>query len=327
MKIDGLPRELLVGMYRTMRTIRRFEERIKELFFMGEIPGFVHASIGEEAVPTGVCSALDPSDRITSNHRGHGHLIAKGGKLRPMMAELFGRRTGYCKGKGGSMHVVDLSIGILGANGIVGAGIPIATGSALASQLTGKNEVSVAFFGDGAANEGTFHESANLAAVWKLPVIFVCENNAYAEWTPISEASAVSDIAIRGQAYGMPGIAVDGNDVCAVYRAAREAAARARAGLGPTLLECKTYRWEGHVVGEEAMLAGKEYRSAEDLAQWKLKCPIERLATALKEAGAATAQELAEIDSRVEGELEDAVTYARQSEQADPTEAFTDLFA
>jgi pyruvate dehydrogenase E1 component alpha subunit len=241
-----LGKDLLLDMYRSMTRIRLFETKVRDLATANEIPGFVHVSIGEEASATGVCAALRKTDRITSTHRGHSHLIAKGGRLDRMMAELFGKRTGYCKGKGGSMHIVDFSLGILGANGIVGAGLPIATGSALAAVIAGTEDVTACFFGDGASNEGTFHESLNLAAVWKLPVVFVCENNGFGEFTPMQTVTSVKDIAVRAKAYDIPGHIVDGNDVLEVYRYASEAIARARAGEGPTLLECKTYRWEGH---------------------------------------------------------------------------------
>ncbi|HYR79531.1 MAG TPA: thiamine pyrophosphate-dependent dehydrogenase E1 component subunit alpha, partial [Candidatus Dormibacteraeota bacterium] len=246
-----ITKDKLLEMYHTMQKIRHFESKARDLALASEIPGFVHVSIGEEASAAGVCAALRKTDRITSTHRGHGHLIAKGGRLDKMMAEIFGKRTGYCKGKGGSMHIVDYSLGILGANGIVGGGLPIATGSALGAVIAGKDDVTVGFFGDGASNEGTFHESLNLAAVWKLPVVFVCENNGFGEFTPMATVTSVKDIAIRAQAYGMPGEIVDGNDVIEVFQHTSAAVARARAGEGPTLIECKTYRWEGHVVGEQ----------------------------------------------------------------------------
>src|SRR5271155_5107910 len=220
-------KDKLFEVYRSMQRIRQFESKARDLAMANEIPGFVHVSIGEEASATGVCAALRKTDRITSTHRGHGHLIAKGGRLDRMMAEIFGKRTGYCKGKGGSMHIVDYSLGILGANGIVGAGLPIATGSALASVITRRDDVSACFFGDGASNEGTFHESLNLAAVWKLPVVFVCENNGFGEFTPMQTVTSVKDIAVRAKGHGIPGYIVDGNDVLEVYRYASEAVARA----------------------------------------------------------------------------------------------------
>src|ERR1700726_1665194 len=273
-----LGKDLLLDMYRSMTRIRLFETKVRDLATASEIPGFVHVSIGEEASATGVCAAMRKTDRITSTHRGHGHLIAKGGHLKEMMGEIYGKRTGYCKGKGGWMHMVDFSLGILGANGIVGAGLPIATGSALAAVITGRDAVTACFFGDGASNEGPFHESLNLAAVWKLPVVFVCENNGFGEFTPMQTVTSVKDIAVRAKAYDIPGHIVDGNDVMEVYGYASEAVARARAGEGPTLLECKTYRWEGHVVGEQAFLGSAGYRAESEVEAWKKKCPIIKFA-------------------------------------------------
>jgi len=312
-------------MYRTMVTIRRFEESIRDLFFQGQIPGFVHVSIGEEAVPTGVCVALTPADYITTTHRGHGHMLAKGGALRPMMAEIFGRRTGYCKGKGGSMHIVSYQLGILGANGIVGAGIPIATGAALASSFRSNEAVAVSFFGDGASNEGTFHESLNLASLWRLPAIYVCQNNAYAEFTPTAESTSVKDIAVRAAGYNMPGVVVDGNDVVAVYEAACTAVARAKRGDGPTLIEAKTYRWEGHVVGEQAFVG--EYRDAGEVDAAKQRCPILRFAQQLQDTGFIAAAELERVRTEVERAIEDAIAFAQSSPQPEASEATEDVFA
>ncbi|MCK6555126.1 thiamine pyrophosphate-dependent dehydrogenase E1 component subunit alpha [Candidatus Binatia bacterium] len=325
MSAPPLPRSALLQMFRTMVNIRRFEETIRDLFFQGEIPGFVHVSIGEEAVPTGVCAALDPGDYITTTHRGHGHMLAKGGELKPMMAEIYGRRTGYCKGKGGSMHIVSYDLGILGANGIVGGNIPIATGAALASSFRNHAEVAVCFFGDGASNEGTFHESLNLAGLWKLPVIYVCQNNAYAEFTPTAESTSVPDIAVRAAGYGMPGVIVDGNDVLAVYAAAREAVERARRGAGATLIEAKTYRWEGHVVGEQAFVG--EYRPREEVEAARARCPIARFANYLETAGIATGADLDEIRAAVQADLDAAVAFARSSPFPEPLEAELDVFA
>ena len=233
-------------MLRLMQTIRRFEERATQDYLNGDIYGVVHSYIGEEAVAVGVCSALEEGDQIVSTHRGHGHCIAKGADLDRMMAELYGRETGYCKGKGGSMHIADFDIGMLGANGIVGGGIPIATGAGLAAQMDGKGRVAVSFFGDGASNAGSFHESLNIAATWKLPMLYVCENNRYAANTAAAETHAREDVAARAHGYDIPGNVVDGNDIAAVYDAATTAVARARAGEGPTLIECKTYRWGRH---------------------------------------------------------------------------------
>jgi acetoin:2,6-dichlorophenolindophenol oxidoreductase subunit alpha len=322
-----LGKELMLQMYRTMQRIRQFESKIRDLAIANEIPGFVHVSIGEEASATGVCAALRKTDRITSTHRGHGHLIAKGGEAKRMMAEIFGKRDGYCKGKGGSMHIVDFSLGILGANGIVGAGLPIATGSALAAQIAGRDDVTACFFGDGASNEGTFHESLNLAAVWKLPALFVCENNGFGEFTPMQTVTAVKDIAVRAQAYGIPGHIVDGNDVLEVYRFASEAVTRARAGKGPTLLECKTYRWEGHVVGEQAFLGQSSYRAEAEIEAWKKRCPIARFEKSLLEGGKATRDELDRIIQETAAEIEQAIAFARSSPLPDPAEALDDVFA
>jgi acetoin:2,6-dichlorophenolindophenol oxidoreductase subunit alpha len=322
---SDVPKEKLLSMYRTMTTIRGFEEKMAELFFTGQIPGFVHSSVGQEAVPTGVCAALEQTDYITSTHRGHGHLLAKGGQLKPMMAEVFGKRSGYCKGKGGSMHIVSYEIGILGANGIVGAGIPIATGAALASRMKGDKRVAVSFFGDGASNEGTFHESLNLAAVWKLPVIFICENNSYGEFTPASESTAVADIAVRAQSYAIPGVTVDGNDVLAVYAAARDLVGRARLGEGPALLEAKTYRWEGHVVGEQAFMP--EYRDAKEVEQARAKCPIVRFGETIVRAGLADEVELERIRNEVKSDIEAAVRHAQDAPLPSTEEALADVFA
>jgi TPP-dependent pyruvate/acetoin dehydrogenase alpha subunit len=320
-------KDKLLEMYHSMQRIRHFESKIRDLAMANEIPGFVHVSIGEEASATGVCAALRTTDRITSTHRGHGHLIAKGGRLDKMMAEIYGKRGGYCKGKGGSMHIVDFSLGILGANGIVGAGLPIATGSALASVITGRDDVSACFFGDGASNEGTFHESLNLAAVWKLPVVFVCENNGFGEFTPMHTVTSVRDIALRAQGYGIPGHIVDGNDVLEVYKYATEAVARARNGEGPTLLECKTYRWEGHVVGEQAFLGEEAYRKKSEIEEWKRKCPIIRFQQWALESKKISEAELKKIEADTAKELEEAIAFARSSELPDPKEVTDDVYA
>jgi TPP-dependent pyruvate/acetoin dehydrogenase alpha subunit len=320
-------KDKLLEMYRSMQRIRQFESKIRDLAMANEVPGFVHVSIGEEASATGVCAALRKTDRITSTHRGHGHLLAKGGRLDRMMAELYGKRTGYCKGKGGSMHIVDYALGILGANGIVGGGIPIATGSALAAVVAGKDDVTACFFGDGASNEGTFHESLNIASVWKLPVVFVCENNGYGEFTPMQTVTSVRDIALRAAAYDMPGFIVDGNDVMEVFRFASEAVARARSGQGPTLLECKTYRWEGHVVGEQAFLGEGAYRPTSEIEEWKRKCPIIRFQQFLVGGGKVSKAELDRIETETATELEDAIKFARESELPDASEVTDDVFA
>src|SRR5438477_2804832 len=244
----GLGNPELLAMYRQMVLIRRFDELAMELRLEGRIYGVVHPYIGEEAIAVGVCANLEPTDRLTSTHRGHGHCIAKGADIKRMMAELFGRRDGYCRGKGGSMHIADFDVGMLGANGIVGAGFPIAAGAALAAQFDGNSAVAVGFFGDGATGAGAFHEALNIASLWKLPVIYVCENNQYAVDTPIAAGLATTDVATFAHAYGLPGVAVDGNDIVAVYEAARTAVERARAGEGPSLLECKIFRRSVHAL-------------------------------------------------------------------------------
>jgi TPP-dependent pyruvate/acetoin dehydrogenase alpha subunit len=290
------------------------------LFARGKIPGFLHTYVGEEAVAAGVCAALRPDDKIISTHRGHGHLIAKGGRLDLMMAELFGKRTGYCKGKGGSMHIAEPELGMLGANAIVGAGIAIINGAALTAQYLGTDQVAVAFFGDGASNTGVFHEALNMASVWNLPSIFVCENNGYAESTPRHQHQKIEDIAARAMAYDMPAAAVGGNDVGAVYLAAQEAVARARSGGGPSLIEAKTYRLRGHYEGDPQI-----YRSREEVEAWEKKEPVERWREALLERGISLVQ-IEEIEARIEEELEQAVVFAEESPLPDPTEARSDIF-
>jgi len=306
-----------------MLTIRRFEERAAHDYKNGTIPGLVHSYIGQEAVAVGVCANLRIDDRIISTHRGHGHCIAKGADLKRMMAELYGRRTGYCKGKGGSMHIADFSIGMLGANGIVGGGLPIIVGAALAAQLEGGDRVAVSFFGDGACHEGEFHESLNLASIWNLPVIFVCENNLYAFHTPARYAIPLEDIAQGVAAYAIPGIVVDGNDVVAVYDAVEKAVAQARAGGGPSFLECKTYRWRSHFESD----AEPDLRPPEEIEAWKGRCPIVGLRRRLLEGGILAEWELEGIDDQVQSEIEDAVNFASASPFPDPQDALEDVFS
>ena len=317
---EDVSNEVALQLYETMQRIRSFESAVIELFARGKIPGFLHTYVGEEAIAAGVCANLRADDKIISTHRGHGHLIAKGGRLDLMMAELFGRRTGYCKGKGGSMHIAEPDLGMLGANAIVGAGIAIINGAALTAQYLDKDEVAVAFFGDGASNTGAFHEAMNMAAVWNLPSIFVCENNAYAESTPQTYHQKIEDVAIRAAAYGMPSALVDGNDAGAVYQAAREAVARARAGGGPTLIEAKTYRVRGHYEGDPEI-----YRTKEEVESWKEKCPIERWRKTLLARGI-QAETLEEIDARIDQELGEAIDFAEESPLPDPAEASSDIF-
>lgn len=298
-------KEAMKDMYLRMIRIREFESKAQSLFADGKIPGFVHLYLGEEAVATGVCACLRDDDYITSTHRGHGHIVAKGGDLKFMMAELFGKETGYCKGKGGSMHIADRDKGILGANGIVGAGHCISTGAGLSAKIRGTDQVCVCFFGDGSTNQGTFHESLNMASIWKLPIIFVCENNHYGISMSQDRHQAIKDVADRGAAYNIPGIAVDGNDPLAVYEAAAEAVARARAGKGPTLLECKTYRQRGHFEGDPAT-----YKPKEEQASWMEKDPLPRFAAFLVDNGVCSADEVAAIDAQVAKEVEDAIAFA-----------------
>ena len=301
----AISNEQMKDMYVKMRRIRDFESTAAKLFAEGKIPGFVHLYLGEEAIAPAVCECLRDDDFITSTHRGHGHIIAKGGDLNLMMAELFGRETGYCKGKGGSMHIADRDKGILGANGIVGAGHCIACGAGLSAKLRGTDQVCVCFFGDGSTNQGTFHESLNMASIWKLPIIFVCENNHYGISMSQDRHQAIKDVADRGAAYNIPGISVDGNDPMAVYEAAEEAVARARAGKGPTLLECKTYRQHGHFEGDPAI-----YKPKEEQAAWMEKDPMPRFAKFLVENGVMTQEEVDAVDKQVEKEIEDAIAFA-----------------
>lgn len=287
-----------------MLLIRRFEERVDELFAAGELRGTSHLSAGQEAVAVGACAALRADDYVTSNHRGHGHFLAKGGDPRRMMAELFGKATGYSRGKGGTQHMADFSIGFLGMNGITGGMLPIAVGAAFSARYRGTAQVALAFFGDGASNQGTFHEAMNMAAIWRLPVIFLCENNCYAMSSPACCMVSVPNIADRAAGYGLPGVMVDGNDAAAVYAAMAEAGARARRGDGPTLIEAKTYRILGHSRGDLRV-----YRTREEEAEWAARDPITRLIA----SGAMTADEVAAITAAVEQEVADAEQFARES--------------
>jgi pyruvate dehydrogenase E1 component alpha subunit len=298
----------LIALYRTMRLIRRFEQRVVELVNRDEIPGTTHEYVGEEAVATGVCHALRRDDVITSTHRGHGHIVAKGGDPRRMMAELMGKATGYNRGRGGSMHIADVGLGIYGANGIVGAGAPIACGAAMAAKLRGRDSIAVSFFGDGATNQGTVHEAMNLAAIWRLPVVFVCENNGYAISASIRDMARVDRLSDRAAGYGIPGVTVDGMDVLAVHAATAEAAARARAGDGPTFLECRTYRFVGHFTAEKAL--GIRYRPDEEIAAWRDRDPLITYPAWLRDQGVC---DPARIDEEVDALLEEAIAFARQS--------------
>jgi acetoin:2,6-dichlorophenolindophenol oxidoreductase subunit alpha len=320
----ALEPQQLLDMYRNMAMIRHFDQRAVAEFHAGHIPGVVHAYIGQEAVAVGVCSALRRDDKIASTHRGHGHTIAKGADIKLMMAELFGRSNGYCHGKGGSMHIADFSVGMLGANGIVGAGMPIATGAALAAQLEGSDRVSVAFFGDGASNEGAFHGSLNLASIWKLPVIFVCENNRWAVSVPATYALSVEDVSARAAAYNIPGVTVDGADVLAVYEAAEQAVQRARAGAGPTLVECKTYRWRIH---SEQRGNPADPRPRDEVEIGPRHDPLKILGSSLQAQGVATAEQLEQIGSEVQQAVENAIDFAKFSPLPRPEDALLDVFA
>jgi pyruvate dehydrogenase E1 component alpha subunit len=313
----------MIEMYRTMVRIRLFEGRLPELYVTG-FTGLTHLYIGQEAVAAGVCANLRKEDYITSTHRGHGHVIAKGGELKFMMAELFGKKTGYCKGKGGSMHITDITIGILGANGIVGAGIPIATGAGLSSKMRKTDQVTACFFGDDASNTGAFHEGLNFASVHRLPVVFICENNLYGISVPQKQHQAIQDISIRAVAYDIPGMTVDGNDVLAVYGASGKAIERAKAGEGPTLIECKTYRWRGHHEGDPNR--GSRYRPAEEVEAWMKKCPIRRFEEKLLQTKILTVEKVKAVKEEIEREIDEAIAFAKESPSPDPQDLYEDVY-
>jgi pyruvate dehydrogenase E1 component alpha subunit len=315
------PHGPLLDLYRTMLTIRRFEERCNYLYMQGRIPSTLHLYIGQEAVAAGVCAHLRVEDYLLSTHRPHGHAIAKGVSLKAIMAELYAKVTGCCQGKGGSMHVGDINAGMFPAIAIVGGNIPIAAGVALAAKRLNNNRVAVCFFGEGGANEGAFHEGLNMAALWNLPVIYICENNLYAASTPVAAAFKVEHVADRAAAYGMPGIIVDGNDVEAIYEAAGEAIAKARRGEGPTLIECKTYRLCGHSRSDP-----RTYRTKEEEAFWEAKDPIVRLAGRLQEIGLATQESLAQIEQIIKTLIDEAVAFAEASAAPEPADALKHVF-
>ena len=319
----SLPGEHLIELYRQMVLIRQFELRAIDERRQGLIPGFIHPYVGEEACAVGACAALNRDDVITSTHRGHGHLIAKGGDVRYMMAELAAREAGYCAGKGGSLHMTDFDLGIMGANGIVAGGIPMATGAALAFKMQARGaamRVALSFFGDGATNEGAFHEALNMAGLWKLPVIFFCENNLYGEGTPQSKQAPIAQLSKRAEGYAMPGVTVDGNDVLAVYAAARTAVERARSGAGPTLIEGLTYRYRGHYEGDPQV-----YRSREEVAEWQGRDPIQRFRRVLIERGVNEGA-IEETEGQVFALVDEAVVFARQAPPARLEDAMVGVY-
>jgi acetoin:2,6-dichlorophenolindophenol oxidoreductase subunit alpha len=310
-----------LDLFERMLLIRRFEERAAQLRAAGLIPGFLHPCIGQEATAVGVCNALGPLDVLTSNHRGHGHMIGRGADPARMYAELFARTGGYNRGKGGSLHMIDTALGFLGANGIVGGGIPLAAGAALQLKRTGSDALAVTFFGDGASNEGAFHETLNLAALWKLPVLFVCENNLYGEFTRQSDHMVLENVADRASAYGLPGVIVDGNDVLAVRRVTREAVERARRGDGPTLIEAKTYRHRGHFEGDMG-----RYRPKDEVAEWMARDPLVTFSQWLSTELSATETDLDNVRASVESRLEQAIEWAKEQEHPQPADALDHVY-
>ena len=315
------PKEILTELYRRMTLVRQFELRAIKERRAGLIPGFIHSCVGQEATAVGACLALEANDTITSTHRGHGHLIGKGGDPRYMMAELAARSSGYCLGRGGSLHIADFDLGILGANGIVAGGIPIAVGAALAFSMRKEKRVTLSFFGDGAVNEGAFHEAANLAGLWKLPVIFFCENNLYGEGTPQSKQAPVADLAVRAEGYGFPGVIVGGQDVLAVYQAVKEAADRARAGDGPTFVEAKTYRYRGHYEGDPQV-----YRLPGEMEVWLARDPIPTFRQQLLDLDLFDEVALGEIESGVQTQLDQAVAFAQAAPMPLPEDALRGVY-
>ena len=321
-----LEKPLLMEMLRRMMRIRHFEEAVISMVERGEIVGAAHSYIGEEAVAVGACLALRDDDWMTGNHRSHGHPIAKGGDVNKAMAELLGKSTGFCKGKGGSMHLADFSIGILGESGILGSSIPTAVGAALGSKLQGNDRVAVPFFGDGASNEGAFHESLNLAAIWKLPVVFLCENNQYAVTSSFKQMVASDNIADRSAAYDIPGVLVDGQDVIAMHEAVSVAVARARAGQGPSLIEGRTYRYYEHSLGLGRIVRDL-YRDEAEVEEWKQRDPILIHKERLLEQGIATQEEIDQMENEIKEQIQEAITFARESPYPEPSELFEDMFA
>ncbi len=321
---SNISKEVLLDMYCRMVTIRKFEETVYDVYSRGIMPGLAHLYTGMEAVAVGVCINLKPTDNITSTHRGHGHLLAKGGEPKRMFAELLGKAAGYNHGKGGSMHIVDMSLGILGANGIVAGGMGIAAGAALSAKVRHEDRVSVAFFGDGALNEGLFYETANMASLWKLPVVYVMENNTYGEYTSTARSTAGTGPA-RAEAMEIPAVSVDGNDILAVYDAARWAIDQARAGNGPRFVECHTYRWRGHHMGDQGDTYG--YRSQDEIEGWMKKDPIPRFGQLLQAECQIEAAALAAIDDEVQRQITDAVEFAKQAPYPEPSEVYKHVYA
>ena len=322
MSLDNYSKEQLLDFYRQMVKVREFELRAINERRAGLIPGFIHSCVGQEATAVGACTALNQDDVITSTHRGHGHLVAKGGEPKYMMAELAARSTGYCGGKGGSLHMTDFDLGILGANGIVAGGIPMAVGAALAFQMRGESRVALSFFGDGAVNEGAFHEAANLAGLWKLPIIFFCENNLYGEGTPQEKQAPIKDLSRRADGYDFPGVIVDGNDVAAVYEATQTAVSRARAGEGPTFIEAKTYRYRGHYEGDPMV-----YRSEDELNEWRKRDPIASFRQRLLDENVADEGEITAVDQQIQAMLDEAVQFAANSPEPAPETALDGVYA
>ncbi len=314
--------ERLRALLHQMMLIRAFEEAAEQLYLQGLIHGTMHLSVGQEASAVGACAALRPTDYILSTHRGHGHCIAKGARVELMMAEFFGKETGYCRGRGGSMHMADVETGNLGANGIVAGGVPMAAGVGLSIQMQRQDRIVLVFFGDGATNEGAFHESLNLAAIWNLPVIYFCENNQYAMSMAITRASKVEKLSDRACAYGIPGVTVDGNDLLAVYCATKEAVERARSGGGPTLIEAQTYRWKGHSKSDK-----QRYRTKEEVKAWQERDPIARLAQKMLEASLLTENDLQQLQARVDEEIAAAIEFAKASPEPDPATIFEGVYA
>lgn len=321
--LASLDNKVLIDLYRQMLLIRKFEEKVKEKYMEGKIFGMLHLYIGEEAVAVGVCSALRKNDYITSNHRGHGHFIAKGGDVKLMMAELYGKSTGYCKGRGGSMHIADIDHYHLGATGIVGEGLPLAAGAALACVLRESNQVVVSFFGDGALNTGEFHESLNLASLWKLPVVYICENNFYAISTHLKKACSITNVNKRAESYNMPGVTVDGMDVLTVRNEAEKAINRAREGNGPSFLVCNTYRFLGHGRNPDTTL----YRTREEEAKWKKRCPVENFKKKLLSDAIISISDLDKMGNDIKQQIGEAIEFAEKSPYPEIEDIEADIYA